>query len=115
LDSRRPAANVPSRKCGQELAARRRRYILRQPTGLKNTKHIREWRSTTTALCRKIVAMPFITFEGSEGCGKSTQMKRLATPLEKEGIAAVVLREPGVRPSAKRFGIYSSIPKKITA
>jgi dTMP kinase len=39
--------------------------------------------------------MPLITFEGSEGCGKSTQVKRLAARLEKRGIAATVLREPG--------------------
>jgi dTMP kinase len=51
--------------------------------------------STTAADCRKIVAMPLITFEGSEGCGKSTQVKRLAARLEKEGIRPLVLREPG--------------------
>src|SRR5438067_12220956 len=54
--------------------------------------------STTTALCRKIVAMPLITFEGSEGCGKSTQVKRLAARLKKYGIAAAVFREPGGTP-----------------
>src|SRR5438045_9533871 len=48
-----------------------------------------------TPLCRKIVAMPLITFEGSEGCGKSTQVKRLAAHLEKWGIRPAVLREPG--------------------
>src|SRR5882762_3515586 len=51
--------------------------------------------STMTPLCRKIVAMPLITFEGSEGCGKSTQVKRLAARLEKWGIRPAVLREPG--------------------
>ena len=51
--------------------------------------------STMALLCRKIVAMPLITFEGSEGCGKSTQVKRLAARLEKWGIAPAVLREPG--------------------
>jgi dTMP kinase len=45
--------------------------------------------------CRKIVRMPLITFEGSEGCGKSTQVKRLAARLEQNGLATVVLREPG--------------------
>jgi dTMP kinase len=51
--------------------------------------------STMAPLCRKILAMPPITFEGSEGCGKSTQVKRLAARLEKCGIAAAVFREPG--------------------
>jgi dTMP kinase len=51
--------------------------------------------STIAADCRKIVAMPLITFEGSEGCGKSTQVKQLAARLEKEGIRPLVLREPG--------------------
>ena len=51
--------------------------------------------STTAVDCRKIVAMPFITFEGAEGCGKSTQVNRFAARLGKEGINPLVLREPG--------------------
>ena len=39
--------------------------------------------------------MPFITFEGAEGCGKSTQVQRLATRLQNLGIALSVFREPG--------------------
>jgi len=37
----------------------------------------------------------FITFEGSEGCGKSTQAKRLASRLEQAGRSVLMTREPG--------------------
>ena len=37
----------------------------------------------------------FITFEGGEGCGKSTQVKRLKEALEKEGREVLLTREPG--------------------
>ena len=37
----------------------------------------------------------FITFEGVEGSGKSTQAERLARSLEQSGICCVLSREPG--------------------
>ncbi|MBW2609664.1 MAG: dTMP kinase [Deltaproteobacteria bacterium] len=37
----------------------------------------------------------FITFEGIEGCGKTTQVKRLVKRLNSEGISLVTTLEPG--------------------
>jgi dTMP kinase len=37
----------------------------------------------------------FITLEGGEGTGKSTQSKRLVKALEARGIASIATREPG--------------------
>ena len=37
----------------------------------------------------------FITFEGLDGCGKSTQLERLAAVLRSEGMEVLTTREPG--------------------
>ena len=37
----------------------------------------------------------YITLEGGEGCGKSTQVRLLAQYLEQNGIACVQSKEPG--------------------
>ena len=42
-----------------------------------------------------VVRLPFITFEGSEGCGKSTQVQLLANRLDMAGIPFLITREPG--------------------
>jgi dTMP kinase len=43
----------------------------------------------------------FITLEGGEGAGKSTQIARLADALRKAGLAVRTTREPGGSPAAE--------------
>jgi dTMP kinase len=43
----------------------------------------------------------FITFEGSEGCGKSTQISLLAEKLRQAGREPLLIREPGGTPAGE--------------
>ncbi len=43
----------------------------------------------------------FITFEGVEGCGKSTQVERQRARLESQGLTVMATREPGGTPIAE--------------
>ena len=57
----------------------------------------------------------FITFEGGEGAGKSTQIKQLAKRLEKARLRTLVTREPGGSPGAEiiRHVLLAGIGKLI--
>lgn len=45
----------------------------------------------------------FITLEGGEGAGKSTQIARLAAALERAGHSVLTTREPGGSPAGERI------------
>ncbi|MDU1672052.1 MAG: dTMP kinase [Bradyrhizobium sp.] len=59
----------------------------------------------------------FVTFEGGEGAGKSTQIKMLAARLESEGMRVVLTREPGGSPGAEimRHLVLSDMGKLLGA
>ena len=56
-----------------------------------------------------------ITFEGVEGCGKSTQLLLLAQDLRRRGIAFVTTREPGGTPLGERVRELLLDPRLVPA
>ena len=48
-----------------------------------------------TTVAKHATRGKFITFEGLDGCGKTTQLEKLAGVLRRQGIEVVTTREPG--------------------
>lgn len=63
------------------------------------------------------VARHFITFEGGEGAGKSTQIQELSIRLRAAGIVPVITREPGGSPGAEEIRklLVEGEPKRWSA
>src|ERR1700761_5415374 len=59
----------------------------------------------------------FISFEGGEGSGKSTQIKMLAERLERSKVRTLITREPGGSPGAEiiRHLVLSGMGKLLGA
>ena len=68
-----------------------------------------------TAVKRSAGRGRFISFEGGEGSGKSTQIKRLARRLDAAKLRALVTREPGGSPGAEiiRHLLLSGVGKLL--
>src|ERR1700742_3801267 len=54
----------------------------------------------------------FITMEGLDGCGKSTQLQRLAQALSERGLDCIVTREPGGTPLGE--GVRSLLTSEVS-
>jgi dTMP kinase len=55
-----------------------------------------------SAVATQVKRGRFITIEGLDGCGKSTQLARLADSLRAVGIEVVITREPGGTPIGEK-------------
>lgn len=60
-------------------------------------------RDMTAALLGEMPGGLFITLEGSDGCGKSTQIAKLKDWLEQRGYEVTLTREPGGCPISERI------------
>ena len=89
---------------GRAARPRRRRPLLpadgRRPAGAAaGRRRSTAMRRDTTARRRLAGGGVFIAFEGGEGAGKSTQVRRLQEWLTNEGLVARATFEPGATPS----------------
>jgi dTMP kinase len=57
---------------------------------------------------------PFVTFEGIEGSGKTTQIRRLSAHLAAKGVLHLVTREPGGTPLSDEIRGLVLVPREET-
>ncbi|MGE5283904.1 MAG: dTMP kinase [Actinomycetota bacterium] len=57
---------------------------------------------------------PFVTFEGVEGSGKTTQIRRLSAHLAAKGVLHLVTREPGGTPLSDEIRALVLVPREET-
>ncbi|OIP36022.1 MAG: dTMP kinase [Deltaproteobacteria bacterium CG2_30_66_27] len=65
-------------------------------------------------LQRVLTKGPFVTFEGIEGSGKTTQIRRLSAHLAAEGVLHLVTREPGGTPLSDEIRALVLVPREET-
>lgn len=56
----------------------------------------------------------FVTFEGIEGSGKTTQLRRLSAHLAAKGVLHIVTREPGGTPLSDQIRALVLVPREET-
>jgi dTMP kinase len=61
-----------------------------------------------------VTPSPFVTFEGIEGSGKTTQIRRLSAHLSSKGILHLVTREPGGTPLSDEIRALVLVPREET-
>ena len=65
-------------------------------------------------LLRVLTKGPFVTFEGIEGSGKTTQIRRLSAHLSATGVLHLVTHEPGGTPLSDEIRALVLVPREET-